>query len=299
MKFAAIIAVLALGLTAPSTALARIYFGVVRYAKPHATGAAAAITSEAPYLSYVRVTYNSHSGTLVMKYAFYQPSHWNMPHMPHPPEVLLGPACTRAEGLEILAEPHEFLFEVGQASSADGRSSRPLGLAYLAGYGQIRGTSPLSFKGGSYRVAVASGHFRARKWRCLTVAPTAQAGPAGPYSLELDEPASVNMSATGKAPAAKGGVLEARLPKEQRERREERQEERTAERQEQRERREEHAELRVEARKEHALESKTEREEREELEQEQREEREEREELEQEQREEAEERERELHKHVK
>ena len=80
MKPAAIIAVLALALTAPSTALAKVYFGTVRYAAPHAApapGSGRAVTSEAPYLAYVSVAYNSHGGTLVMKYAFYQPSLWN------------------------------------------------------------------------------------------------------------------------------------------------------------------------------------------------------------------------------
>ena len=295
MKPAAIIAVLALALTAPSTALAKVYFGTVRYAAPHAApapGSGRAVTSEAPYLAYVSVAYNSHGGTLVMKYAFYQPSLWNGRHMPNPPEVLLGPACTDAEGLEILAAPHELLFEVDQASTTDLGSSRPLGLAHIAGYSrQISGGSPLTFSGASYRVAVASSHLRARKWRCLTVAPAAQAGPGGPYSLELDEPVSTKMSAAGQMPASKLRLHEARVP---RERREEREEERTTEHQEQRERREERKELRVEERKERGAEPKAEREQREALErerlQERREEEEERREEEEERREEEEER---------
>jgi hypothetical protein len=294
MKPAAIIAVLALALTAPSTALARVYFGTVRYAAPHAAAApgAARATSEAPYLAYVSVAYNSHGGTLVMKYAFYQPSLWNGRHMPNPPEVLLGPACPDAEGLEILAQPHELLFEVGQASSTEIGSSRPLGLAHIAGYTrQISGGSPLSFSGASYRVAVASSHLRARKWPCLTVAPAAQAGPGGPYSLELDEPVSTKMSAAGQVPASKVRLHEARVT---RERREEREEERTAEHQEQHERREERKEQRVEERKERGAETKSEREQREALEkerrQERREEEEERREEEQERREEEQER---------
>jgi hypothetical protein len=282
MRTAAIIAVLAFLLTAPSTAPARIYSGAIRYAKPRAIstlGGSSISTSDAPYLSYVSLAYNDHSGALVVKYAFYQPLLWTVQRMPNPPEVLLGPVCTHTEGVEsLVAEPHELLLEVGQAATGGG-APRTLGLAHLAGYAREMQGSPLAFHSGYYRVAVTSSSFRARKWRCLTVAPAAQAGPGGPFSLELDGPASVRMSRAAKTPVHKAGVQQARettVARAARERREEHEEERATERKEEHERREERLEARKEERKEHRGETASEREEREELEEERREEEEER-----------------------
>ena len=285
LKAAAIIGSLAFALAVPRTAPATVYRGVERYARPQASPTLQASmmpASEAPYLSYVSVAYDDHSGVLVMKYAFYEPSLWNAEHMPNPPEVLLGPACTHPDGL--VGDRHELLFEVGQESNVNGGSNRAFGLAHLsADEGQVKGSS-LLFHSTYYRVEVSSSHFRRRNWRCLTIAPAAQAGPAGPYSQELDEAASVKMSVRPR-PHTKGPhqVERTKEHKELQEERKELQEERK-----------ERAEERPKERKQHSEETKAEREERQEHEEERREREEERREREEERLEEIKERQEEI-----